>query len=75
DIDGDLAAAAAVIGDLPSNCRVAIAAAHGLFAELTDRVRNTPAPELLRSRTSVPNSVKLRILLRARMSTRSGRKP
>jgi phytoene synthase len=66
DIDDDLTAAAAVIGELPSNCRVAIAAAHGLFAELTARVRNTPAAKLLHTRTSVPNSVKLRILLRAR---------
>lgn len=69
DIRADLEAAGEVIPLLPRNCRVAIGAAHGLFAELTDRIRTTPAAELLRARTRVPNSVKLRILLRARVHT------
>jgi phytoene/squalene synthetase len=70
DIRADLTAAAAVIPLLPRNCRVAIEAAHGLFAELTDRIRSTPAAELLRTRTRVPNSTKLRILIRARTHVR-----
>ena len=65
DIDCDLGAAADVIPELPDNCRRAIIAAHGLFAELSDRIRATPAPELLRRRVSVPTRVKLAILARA----------
>ncbi|MEO7122001.1 MAG: squalene/phytoene synthase family protein [Lacisediminihabitans sp.] len=73
DIDNDLAAAAAVIPELPANCRVAIDAAHGLFAELSARIRSTSAATLLHTRISVPNSVKLRILLRAKVRNRGGR--
>lgn len=66
DVYDDLDEAAAVIPQLPANCRVAITAAHGLFAELTDRIRRTPAAALLQTRIGVPTSVKLRILLRAK---------
>ena len=66
DLESDLDQAAAVIPQLPANCRVAIDAAHGLFAELTERIRRIPADELLTTRISVPTAVKLRILLRAR---------
>jgi phytoene synthase len=72
DIDNDLEAATAVIPELPTNCRVAIDAAHGLFAELSKRIRNTPAQQLLHTRVSVPTSVKLQILLRATTRRRSG---
>lgn len=65
DIDCDLGAAADAIPELPENCRRAIAAAHGLFSELSDRIRRTPASELLVRRVRVPNGVKLAILLRA----------
>ncbi|MGN7798461.1 phytoene/squalene synthase family protein [Leifsonia sp. 22587] len=65
DIDCDLGAAADVIPELPGNCRRAITAAHGLFSELSDRIRATPAPELLTRRVSVPTRVKLAILARA----------
>jgi phytoene/squalene synthetase len=65
DIDCDLGAAADAIPELPENCRRAIAAAHGLFSELSDRIRQTPAPELLVRRVRVPNAMKLAILLRA----------
>ncbi|WP_431198242.1 phytoene/squalene synthase family protein [Leifsonia xyli] len=68
DIDCDLGAAADAIPDLPDNCRRAIAAAHGLFAELSDRIRETPATELLTRRVSVPTRVKLAILARATVS-------
>lgn len=76
DVDCDLGAAADVIPELPDNCRRAIAAAHGLFAELSDRIRTTPAPELLTRRISVPTRVKLAILAKATVSAaRSGAQP
>lgn len=61
DIDDDLNAAAAAIPGLPSGCRRAVALAHGLFAELSRRLRVTPANTLVSSRVRVPNPVKLRI--------------
>ena len=69
DIDCALGAAADAIPDLPDNCRRAITAAHGLFAELSDRIRETPAAELLTRRVSVPTRVKLAILARATVSS------
>jgi phytoene/squalene synthetase len=65
DIDADLVAAADAIPELPAGCRRAITAAHGLFAELADRIRRTPAHELVSRRVSVPATVKLGILARA----------
>ena len=61
DIDADLAASARVIPMLPASSRRAVALAQGLFAELSNRLRATPARELLNSRVRVPNPVKLRI--------------
>ncbi|GAA2076293.1 squalene/phytoene synthase family protein [Pseudolysinimonas kribbensis] len=61
DIDTDLAVAARAIPRLPANSRRAVALAHGLFAELSRRLRATPAPALLVSRVRVPDPVKLRI--------------
>jgi phytoene synthase len=61
DIDADLAAAARAIPRLPANSRRAVALAHGLFAELSRRLRATPAPRLLAARVRVPHPVKLRI--------------
>ncbi|AGW41777.1 phytoene synthase [Leifsonia xyli subsp. cynodontis DSM 46306] len=69
DIDGDLGAAADAILELPGNCRRAIAAAHALFSELSDRIRATPARDLLVRRVSVPMRTKLAILLRASAGT------
>ena len=74
DIDADLLAAAAVIPELPRGCRAAIAAAHGLFSALTERIRAKPAANLLHSRTRVPNATKLGILLRATTSQTVGRR-
>jgi phytoene/squalene synthetase len=65
DIDADLEAAAEAIPELPENCRRAIAAAYGLFAELSDRLRATPARSLAVTRVSVPTRTKLAILVRA----------
>ncbi|WP_423463606.1 phytoene/squalene synthase family protein [Promicromonospora sp. MS192] len=62
DIDADLAAARAVIPLLPPGPRRATALAAGLFGELNERLRNTPAAGLRTRRVSVPPAVKLRIV-------------
>ena len=61
DIDDDLRTSAAVIPDLPASSRKAVALAQGLFAELSLRLRATPADRLRTTRIRVPNPVKLRI--------------
>jgi 15-cis-phytoene synthase len=61
DIDDDLRASAATIPELPASARRAVALAQGIFTELAQRLRRTPATELLRSRVRVPDPVKLRI--------------
>ncbi len=65
DIDADLAVSAAVLPDLPASSRRAVALAQSLFAELSRRLRKTPASELVRSRVRVPNPVKARLALAA----------
>jgi len=60
-IDADLAAAAAVIPDLPKDCRRAVTAAHDLFAELSARLRRNDAE----GRVRVPDPVKLALAARA----------
>ncbi len=68
-IRGDLDAAAAVIPRLPRDCRRAVTVAHGLFAELTERLQ-TADPD---TRVSVPGRVKALIAARSliRLSPRS----
>ena len=61
DIDADLRTSAAVLPDLPPSSRKAVALAQGLFAELSVRLRATPADRLRRTRVRVPNPVKARI--------------
>jgi 15-cis-phytoene synthase len=63
DIDADLAAAAAVIGDLPASSRRAVRVAHDLFAELATRLRATPAEEIRRRRVRVPGPRKARLVV------------
>ena len=65
DIDADLAAAAVVIPRLPVSSRRAVAAAHGLFAELSRRLAATPAARIRVERVRVPAPVKARIVARA----------
>lgn len=72
DIDADLDAAALAIAELPRSSRRAVLAAHGLFAELSRRLRRTPAQDILRTRISVPTSVKARIALGAVLGRRDG---
>lgn len=63
DIDADLAVSAAIVPDLPRSSRRAVALAQNLFAELSARLRATPANELVRARVRVPNPVKARLAL------------
>jgi phytoene synthase len=65
DIDADLSRAAATLPLLPRSSRKAVALAQRLFAELSRRLRRTPASALLRTRVRVPDPVKLRIALGA----------
>jgi phytoene synthase len=61
DIDNDLRLSAETIPELPASSRKAVALAQGLFAELSVRLRATPAERLRTTRIRVPNPVKLRI--------------
>ena len=70
DIDADLDAAAATLPLLPPSSRRAVALAHGLFAELSRRIRRTPATTLIRTRIRVPDPVKIKIAVAA--ATRKG---
>jgi 15-cis-phytoene synthase len=71
DIDSDLAQAAATLPLLPRDSRRAVALAHGLFAELSRRIRRTPASTLITTRVRVPDPVKFRIGLAATVGGRS----
>jgi len=71
DIDDDLRLSATVIPDLPASSRKAVALAQGLFAELSVRLRATPADELRRVRIRVPNPVKLRIAAGAMLGVKA----
>ncbi|KAA9110276.1 phytoene/squalene synthase family protein [Microbacterium rhizomatis] len=61
-IDGDLAAASAVIPRLPADCRRAVAVAHDLFAELATRLRRQGDSG---TRVRVPDPVKAVLAARA----------
>jgi phytoene/squalene synthetase len=65
DIDADLAASAAALRALPPSSRRAVVLAHDLFAELSRRIRATPASELVSTRVRVPGPVKARIAMNA----------
>jgi phytoene/squalene synthetase len=71
DIDSDLALAAATLPLLPRDSRRAVALAHGLFAELSRRIRRTPAATLITTRVRVPDPVKVRIALGATIGGRA----
>lgn len=74
DIDADLAAARAVIDDLPVSSRAAVLAAHDLFRELSVRIRATPARELLSSRIRVPDPRKAALAASAVVRARTRRR-
>ncbi|MBS1673478.1 MAG: squalene/phytoene synthase family protein [Actinobacteria bacterium] len=64
-VDAELSLADAVIGELPSSSRRAVAAAHLLYSELSARLRRTPARELVARRVRVPAARKATLLARA----------
>lgn len=68
DIDADLAAAREALAHLPAGSRRAVWLAHALFAELSRRLRATPAAEIRERRVRVPDVVKARIVARAALS-------
>jgi phytoene/squalene synthetase len=65
DIENDLDVAAEAIPQLPASSRRAVAAAHAMFAELSDRLRDTPASVIRGSRVHVPALVKTKVLANA----------
>lgn len=65
DIDADLRLSAGVVPQLPRSSRRAVALAQSLFAELSRRLRATPADRLVRARVRVPDPVKARLALTA----------
>lgn len=69
DIDADLAVSASVVPSLPASSRRAVALAQSLFAELSVRLRATPATQLVRARVRVPNPVKARLALAAALGS------
>src|SRR5690625_5316186 len=60
DIDADLAAAREALAHLPAGSRHAVWLAHALFAELSRRLRATPAAEIRERRVRVPDVGKAR---------------
>lgn len=74
DVDADLRVARAAIDTIPGRDRLAVLAAHDLFAELNDRLRAAGAAGVSAGRVRVPNPVKLAVIGRAATAYgRSGR--
>jgi len=69
DIDRDLEIAGRSIRELPRRARAAVAAAHGLFAQLARRCRTTPADRLMATRIRVPDGEKLAIAVRSAITS------
>lgn len=65
EVDADLAAAAEVVPHLPRSSRMAVCVAHDLFAELSRRLRATPAAQLRTQRVRVPGPVKAKLVAEA----------
>ncbi|MFB2585038.1 phytoene/squalene synthase family protein [Herbiconiux liukaitaii] len=75
DIENDLRIARASLPGLPATSRRAVALAQGLFEELTERLRETPAAVLAETRIRVPNPVKARIAAGAALGRLPRRRP
>ncbi|MGP7960272.1 phytoene/squalene synthase family protein [Sanguibacter sp. A247] len=65
DIDAEIATARTAIPLLPPGARRAVVAATALFAELSRRLRATPATEIAAARTRVPGHRKLTVITAA----------
>lgn len=61
----DLRVASIGLKFLPKSSRTAVATAQMLFAELANRIEKTPAEKLMATRISVPNGIKLLLVLKA----------
>jgi phytoene/squalene synthetase len=72
-IDAELAIADSVIGELPGSSRRAVAAAHLLYADLSARLRRTPARALVSQRIRVPAWRKATLLVRAVLRSEDAR--
>ena len=77
DVDVDLRLARVAIDRIPGRDRLAVLAAHDLFAELNARLRAAGAAGVSSGRVRVPDAVKLKIIARAaatgrRVSRQSG---
>lgn len=73
DVDADLRTARAAIDGIPGRDRLAVTAAHDLFAELNSRLRAAGAAEVSAGRVRVPDPVKLAVIARAALPARGGR--
>jgi 15-cis-phytoene synthase len=71
DIDTDLLVAAEAVHGLPDNCRSAVAVAQAVFAELSARLRATPAEEILSRRIRLSSAAKVRVALGALVRERT----
>ena len=76
DVDADLRIARTAINRIPGRDRLAVAAAHDLFAELNDRLRAAGASGVSAGRVRVPDPVKLAVIGRAAAGRgRAGARP
>jgi phytoene synthase len=64
DIDADLRTAGPALARLPDSSRRAVHVAHNLFAELSRRLRRTPAAEIRVRRVRVPGPAKALVIAR-----------
>ena len=71
EIDAELEFARTAIGQLPASSRSAVAAAHGLYRALSERLRATPAARIREARVRVPDHHKARILAQVLIGGRS----
>lgn len=67
-----LAIARPAIDLLPGRSRLGVLIAHDLFSELTDRIAQVPASELIRTRVSVPPTKKATLAARALAKKQGG---
>lgn len=70
-LDADLRTARSAIALLPREAQPAVLAAHGLFAELSRRIRAVPAASLPHRRIRVPAAQKTAIVARAAAAARA----
>ncbi|MFL0577970.1 phytoene/squalene synthase family protein [Dietzia sp. 179-F 9C3 NHS] len=73
DVNAELRTARATIDGIPGRDRLAVLAAHDLFAELNRRLRAAGAAEVSAGRVRVPDTVKAKIIARAALAGRGVR--